>query len=245
MVKLDKFFSQLGGTAGSATQNVQQIGRKLAESGANNTFVTTILGFSGIILFIATVITNMIRRSDREEIEEKIKNEKKEGFKVEGFKVEGYKLEGFEGEGGGESGGEGGEGGEDGEDGEGEDEVEVSTFDEIFKFLEGFLNLRDVKLKGLISLIFVTCLLIFLLNIMRPDDGKITWWWGLGWSTNYILLIILFINIFLRNMNDEVFGYFRRELHEKPTKMKNTCVDVGCGYAPAGKQTCDRGVSIN
>jgi hypothetical protein len=69
--------------------------------------------------------------------------------------------------------------------------------------------------------------------------------WSMWWKFAFSFMIVTFIvSILKHGLRSSAYTYFVDELHDNPGKMKNTCIQFGCGYAPHGKQTCDRGKEL-
>lgn len=64
------------------------------------------------------------------------------------------------------------------------------------------------------------------------------WWWKIAFTA---MSVTFFVSIITNGLRSSAYTYFVDELHKNPTKLKNTCVEFGCGYAPHGKTTCERG----
>lgn len=112
-------------------------------------------------------------------------------------------------------------------------------------------NLKTVALWGKFSvkvMLFMAllCLIIgwLLTGGIIDISGGIPWkwWWRFAFTA---LSITFFVSILTNGLRSSAYTYFVDELHKNPIKMKNTCVEFGCGYAPHGKTTCERGKDLN
>lgn len=65
-----------------------------------------------------------------------------------------------------------------------------------------------------------------------------TWWKG----AFTLIAISAVITIVFGGLRSTAYQYFVDDLYDDKDKMKNTCVEFGCGYAPHGSEPVVRGI---
>ena len=100
------------------------------------------------------------------------------------------------------------------------------------------------SLKVLLFMIFLCFVFGWILTAykwMAPLSGgpiMQTWWKG----SFTFLAITAAITIVFGGLRSTAYQYFNDDLYDDKDKMKNTCVDFGCGWAPHGSEPVVRGI---
>lgn len=120
---------------------------------------------------------------------------------------------------------------------------------------DGEFNKKDYVIWGLYSIkvnllmMFICFCIGFILTALwfskmsvkaglGAGGGAMEWWWK---GIMLFMIITHAWSIVFGGLKSTAYQYFVDDLYEDREKMKDVCVDFGCGFAPHGSQTCDRG----
>ena len=76
---------------------------------------------------------------------------------------------------------------------------------------------------------------------INPGGGLTGYYWS---AMFYLIIISGILTIIFGGLKSTAYQYFVDDLYDDRTKMKQVCVDFGCGYAPHGDGEVTRGDDI-
>lgn len=126
--------------------------------------------------------------------------------------------------------------------------AEIKEDDEGYKYKD-YVLWGKFSLKVLLMMIalcyFFKDVLGWILGKLSPSLNPGQNLTGYYWSAMFYLIIISgVITIIFGGLKSTAYQYFVDDLYDDRTKMKQVCVDFGCGYAPHGDGEVTRGDEI-